>query len=128
EEVDSRYVGADRKNASGAGLWLGVATCGPERRDAGFSRPESIGLVFQPSIPPALVPECDLQTRHVGWPGSQQPSRRTQDSEKVSAGTQFAPADRRGGESIPGGLRPPRRTDRSFGDLRGNASRRDSRA
>ena len=100
-----------RINASAVEAFTGVregsASCNPARGIAGLHRPQGAGVVFQPGGPSAVVSERDLQTRHVGRAGAQQSGGRVEDSEKMPGGPGSALAGGRGGEPIPGGLRPP---------------------
>ena len=125
EGIDRGHLGADREVASHPGVREGSAACNPARGVAGFSRPESAGFVFQPGGPSAVVSERDLQTRHVGRVGANNPAAELRIPRKCQPGREMRPLTEEEVNKYSGGLRPPREVDREARDLRGHASRRD---
>ena len=125
EGIDRGHLGADRQIASYPGVREATAPCDPAGRIAGLPRPEGPGFIFQPGSPSAVVPEWDLQAGHVGRADAQQSGGRVEDSEKMPAGPRSATAGGRGGEYVPGGLRPSGEVDREARNLRRHAPGRD---
>ncbi len=128
EGIHSRDFGADCENASDFGVRETTASRDPSRPVTGFSRSDSVGSPVQRGETSAVVSECDLQTRDVGWDRTQQSGGGVEDFEGLSAGTSGALADGRGGYRLSGCFRSSRRADRTAGDFRRNAARRDPRA
>src|SRR5450432_549537 len=127
EGINCRNFGADCEVASGAGACENSTSCATARGVAGPPRSKGVGPFVERGFPSAMVPKRDLQTCAVGWTCPEQSGERAKDSEKMSARTNDASTDGRGGGEIPWGLRPQGETDRAAGDLRGTSARRDSR-
>ena len=126
EGIDCGHFGADRKITSRFGVGEVAASCSAARGVAGPSRPQGVGSFVERSLPSAVVSKWNFQARPIRWAGAQQPGSRVEDSEKMSARTNNASADGRGGNEIHRGVRSQRETDFTACDLRGASSRRDS--
>ena len=126
EGIDRGHLGADRQIASCPGVREASASCDPARGIARLPRPEGAGSYPPASVcPSAVVPEWGFQAGHVGRADSEQSGGRVENSKKMPAGPRDAPADGRGGESVPGGLRPPGEVDCEARNFRRHAARRD---
>ena len=126
EGIDCGHFGADRKITSRFRVGEVAASCSAARGVAGPSRPKGVGSFVERSLPLAVVSEWNFQACPVRWAGAQQPGSRVEDSEKMSARTNDASADGRGGNEIHRGVRSQRETDFTACDLRGASSRRNS--